>query len=106
MIACLELHTYSSLNSEFLNQYVGALDSAEVAVVFYSPEAVDQKKLEAISAEQIYSAFQRKDLIIYTRPEEFQSFLKEQDFNNSVLLLMSSGTYVGLDFEEIKNWVG
>ena len=106
LIACLELHTYSSLNSEFLNQYVGALDSAEVAVVFYSPEAVDQKKLEAISAEQIYSAFQRKDLIIYTRPEEFQSFLKEQDFNNSVLLLMSSGTYGGLDFEEIKNWVG
>lgn len=105
LIACLELHTYSSLNAEFLNQYVGALDSAEVAVVFYSPEAVDQKKLEAISAEQIYAAFKRQDLIIYTRPEEFQAFLKNQDFEDAVLLLMSSGTYGGLDFEQIKNWV-
>src|SRR5690554_2404626 len=105
LIACLELHTYSSLNAEFLNQYVNALDKADTAVVFYSPEAVNQKKLKAISAEQIYIAFQREDLIIYTNPDEFKQYLKKQDLADSVLLLMSSGTYGGLDFEEIKNWV-
>lgn len=105
LVACLELHTYSSLNAEFLSHYAQALDHADVAVVFYSPEAVNQKRLQAISAEQIFEAFQRKDLIIYTRPEDFKEYLMKLDLNDSVLLLMSSGTYGGLNFEEIKNWL-
>lgn len=102
LIACLELHTYSSLNAEFLSQYEGALDAADVAVVFYSPDAVAIKKLEEISKTQIESAFNRNDLIVYTNPTEFQNFLKEQTFNESVLLLMSSGNYGGLDFDEVQ----
>ncbi|WP_177761187.1 UDP-N-acetylmuramate--L-alanine ligase [Flavobacterium sp. I3-2] len=102
LIACLELHTYSSLNAEFLSQYEGALDAADVAVVFYSPDAVAIKKLEEISKTQIESAFNRNDLIVYTNPTEFQNFLKEQPFNDSVLLLMSSGNYGGLDFDEVQ----
>jgi len=102
LIACLELHTYSSLNAEFLSQYEGALDAADVAVVFYSPDAVAIKKLEEISKTQIESAFNRNDLIVYTNPTEFQNFLKEQTFNDSVLLLMSSGNYGGLDFDEVQ----
>lgn len=100
LIACLELHTYSSLNPEFLSQYQGALDQADVAVVFYSPEAVKIKKLDEISADQILTAFGRKDLIIYTEPEKFREFLHTTDFDNSVLLLMSSGNYGGLDFAD------
>ena len=106
LIACLELHTYSSLNAAFLEQYKTALDAADVAVVFYSPEAVANKNLKAVSKEQIYTAFKRNDLIIYTEPQGFQDFLREQDFQESVLLLMSSGTYGGLDFDEIQNWIG
>lgn len=102
LIACLELHTYSSLNAEFLSQYEGTLDAADVAVVFYSPDAVAIKKLEEISKTQIESAFNRNDLIVYTNPSEFQNFLKEQTFNESVLLLMSSGNYGGLDFDEVQ----
>lgn len=105
LIACLELHTYSSLNGEFLEQYRNALDKAETAVVFYSPKAVNNKKLEALSKEQIYESFAREDLIIYTDPSAFKSFLAEQKFENAVLLLMSSGTYGGLDFEQIKGWI-
>ncbi len=103
LIACLELHTYSSLNPEFLKEYKGALDAADVAVVFYSPHAVEIKKLKAISSEQIANAFLREDLIIYTNPAEFKSFLFSQQFNNTSLLLMSSGNYGGLDFEEVKS---
>ena len=103
LIACLELHTYSSLNAEFLTQYQGALDAADVAVVFYSPDAVAIKKLEEISKEQIETAFKRDDLIVYTNPEEFKSFLVVQEFGDSVLLLMSSGNYGGLDFDEVQS---
>lgn len=105
LIACLELHTYSSLNPEFLSQYQGALDAADVAVVFYSPEAVKIKKLEEISYDQIAQSFQRNDLIIYTNPQDFQTFLKEADLKNSALLLMSSGNYGGLNFDDVKKLV-
>jgi UDP-N-acetylmuramate: L-alanyl-gamma-D-glutamyl-meso-diaminopimelate ligase len=103
LIACLELHTYSSLNAEFLKEYQGAIDSADVAVVFYSPDAVKIKQLEEVTYEQISESFQREDLIIYTNPIEFKEFLFAQNFDNSALLLMSSGNYGGLDFEEVKN---
>jgi UDP-N-acetylmuramate: L-alanyl-gamma-D-glutamyl-meso-diaminopimelate ligase len=106
VLACLELHTYSSLNANFLKEYKGALNSADKAVVFYSPEAVAIKKLEKITAKQIADAFEREDLIIYTEPEAFKEFLFSQNLDNTALLLMSSGTYGGLDFEEVKNfWI-
>ncbi|AOW21770.1 UDP-N-acetylmuramate--L-alanine ligase [Urechidicola croceus] len=105
LLACLELHTYSSLNAEFLEEYVGALDDADVAVVFYSPHAVEIKKLEKVSAKQIKDAFKRDDLIVYTDPKEFQKFLFSQNLNNTALLLMSSGNYGGLDFDEVKKLI-
>ncbi|MFC4634944.1 UDP-N-acetylmuramate--L-alanine ligase [Dokdonia ponticola] len=105
LVACLELHTYSSLNAEFLSEYQGALDAADVAVVFYSPHAVEIKKLEKVTEEQIANAFQRDDLIIYTDPAQFKDYLFGQKFENTALLLMSSGNYGGLDFEEVKGIV-
>ena len=102
LIACLELHTYSSLNADFLTEYQGALNAADTAVVFYSPDAVAIKKLDEISKEQIEQAFNREDLIVYTNPEAFKSFLVVQEFTDSVLLLMSSGNYGGLDFDEVQ----
>lgn len=105
LIACLELHTYSSLNATFLKEYEGALDSADVAVVFYSPDAVKIKKLEEVSYDQIANSFNRKDLIIYTNPTEFKDFLFSQNLTNSALLLMSSGNYGGLNFEEVKQLI-
>ncbi len=102
LVACLELHTYSSLNAEFLKEYEGALDAADVAVVFYSPDAVKIKQLEEVTYDQISEAFKRKDLIIYTNPEEFKGFLYEYHLKESALLLMSSGNYGGLNFDEIQ----
>ena len=105
LIACLELHTYSSLNAEFLKEYQGALDAADVAVVFYSPDAVKIKQLEEVTYDQIAQSFQREDLIIYTNPADFKNFLFSQDFDNSALLLMSSGNYGGLNFDEVKGLI-
>jgi len=102
LVACLELHTYSSLNAEFLKEYEGALEYADKAVVFYSPDAVKIKQLEEVSYDQIAKAFNRKDLIIYTNPKDFKDYLFNLNLDNSVLLLMSSGNYGGLNFDEVK----
>jgi UDP-N-acetylmuramate: L-alanyl-gamma-D-glutamyl-meso-diaminopimelate ligase len=105
LVACLELHTYSSLNAEFLKEYKNTLNAADVAVVFYSPHAVEIKKLEEVTHEQIATAFERDDLIIYTNPDDFKQFLFSQEFSNKALLLMSSGNYGGLDFEEVTRLI-
>ncbi|MFD2891119.1 UDP-N-acetylmuramate--L-alanine ligase [Flavobacterium chuncheonense] len=105
LVACLELHTYSSLNAEFLKEYQGALDAADVAVVFYSPDAVKIKQLEEVTYDQIANSFKRDDLIIYTNPTEFKDFLFSQNLDNSALLLMSSGNYGGLEFSSVKELI-
>lgn len=105
LFAFLELHTYSSLNAEFLKEYQGALHAADKAVVFFSPDAVKIKQLEEVTYAQIASAFQREDLVIFTNPEEFKAYLFEQNYQNASLLLMSSGNYGGLDFEAVKKLV-
>lgn len=105
LVACLELHTYSSLNAEFLKEYEGALNAADVAVVFYSPDAVKIKQLEEVTYDQIAQSFKRNDLIIYTNPAEFKDFLFSYDLNNTALLLMSSGNYGGLNFDEVKGLI-
>ncbi len=103
LIACLELHTYSSLNPDFLKEYQGALDAADEAIVFYSPHAVEIKKLQPVTSGQIAEAFNRQDLRIFTNPTDFKDYLFSQPFENTSLLLMSSGNYGGLDFEEVRN---
>ena len=101
LLACLELHTYSSLNADFLKEYKGALDQADKAVVFYSPNAVAIKKLEKVTENQIFEAFNRDDLIVFTNPKEFQEYLFAQNLGNTALLLMSSGNYGGLEFDKL-----
>lgn len=105
LLACLELHTYSSLNPDFLKEYKGALDAADKAVVFYSPHAVQVKKLHPISEKQIAESFEREDLLIFTDPAGFKDFLFGQNFEDTSLLLMSSGDYGGLDFNELKKYI-
>ncbi len=105
LLACLELHTYSSLNPDFLKEYKGALDAADKAVVFYSPHAVQVKKLHPISEKQIAESFEREDLLIFTDPAGFKDFLFDQNFEDTSLLLMSSGDYGGLDFNELKKYI-
>lgn len=105
LIACLELHTYSSLNADFLKEYKNTLEKADEALVFYSPDAVAIKKLDDVSEDQIEQAFQKQGLKVYTSPENFEAELKDLGFNNSILLMMSSGNYGGLDMESLKELI-
>ncbi len=103
LLACLELHTYSSLNSSFLKNYKSALNAADEAVVFYSPEAVAQKGLEAISEEEIRRAFGSDNLEIFKNSVAFKGFLESKSFKNTVLLLMSSGDFGGISPNDFHN---
>ena len=105
VLACLELHTYSSLNAQFLSEYKGALKHADKAVVFYSPDAVKIKQLEVVTAQQISDAFDRDDLVVYTDPSHFKDFISHQNFNHMAVVLMSSGNYGGLDFEMFQELI-
>lgn len=105
VIACLELHTYSSFNADFLKEYKGTLDAADEAIVFFLPESVKIKRLKEVTPDQIGEAFKRKDLKIFTVASAFKDFVFGQNYNDSVLLLMSSGNYGGLDLEAVKNFI-
>ncbi len=98
LLACLELHTYSSLTPEFLVQYEGALKAANEAVVYYSAEALEIKGMKPLSEAQIKEAFKREDLKVFTKAEDFHKFIYAESLENTALLLMSSGNYGGLDF--------
>lgn len=105
LIAVLELHTYSSLNAAFMSEYNGALDPADIAGVFYSAHALEIKRMPDLSPEIIREGFANKDLVILNTRAALETFLDQQDFHNTNLLLMSSGDYEGLDFGGLKKYL-
>ncbi|SKB78035.1 UDP-N-acetylmuramate: L-alanyl-gamma-D-glutamyl-meso-diaminopimelate ligase [Salegentibacter holothuriorum] len=101
LIACLELHTFSSLSSAFIQQYENALNEADETIVFYSPEAIAQKQMNPISAEEIRTAFNEPNLEVVSETAVLQDLLESKDLNDAVLLLMSSGTFGNLKLENV-----
>ncbi|MCW3076517.1 MAG: UDP-N-acetylmuramate-alanine ligase [Bacteroidetes bacterium] len=101
VIACMELHTFSSLTEEFLNQYEGSMDLADEAIVYFNPHTIAQKKLKEITADQVHKAFNRSDLLVFTKSSEVCNYLKDIKWTNKVLLMMSSGNFDGIDYKEL-----
>lgn len=100
VIACMELHTFSSLKKEFLPHYQHAMDRADVAVVYFSHEVVRHKKLEPITAKQVQEAF-GGNVLVMTETAEVLDFIRSQDWHNAVLLMMSSGNFDGIDYDQL-----
>lgn len=101
LIACMELHTFSSLTEEFLKEYNGAMNEADEAIVYFNPHTIAHKKLKPITEEQVKSAFARNDLKIFTDSNALVSYLKSENFANKNLLMMSSGNFDGIDFNKL-----
>ncbi|RYY99282.1 MAG: peptidoglycan synthetase [Chitinophagaceae bacterium] len=97
LLAVLELHTYSSLNEEFLGEYAGALDAADAAAVFYSKHALELKRLPDLPVESVKEGFARRDLDVINERAELEAWLERAELEDAVLLLMSSGNYDGID---------
>lgn len=96
LVACLELHTFSSLNPEFLPFYKGTLDAADVAMVYFNPEVVAHKKLPPVGADQVRSLFGRTDLKVFTDAESVYRELQRQE-GPAAFLIMTSGNFDGQD---------
>ena len=100
--ACLELHTYSSLDPSFIINYKDSLEKADLPIVFFDPEALKIKNRTPILPQEIIEAFGRADLLVFTDPKELHDYLLAQVCDHTVLLMMSSGNYGALDWEALK----
>ena len=101
LVACLELHTYSSLSRDYLPHYRHSLDAADRAIVFYSPHALALKRLPSLSPELVAEAFSKEELQVITDPALLASAISEVVHENSCLLMMSSGHFGGLDLDQL-----
>jgi len=101
LVACMELHTFSSLNEEFLKEYTESMDKPDIAIVYFSPGAIAHKKLEPITHQQVLTAFGRKDLLVFTDSEKLETYLNNLNWENTNLLMMSSGTFEGMNLENL-----
>ncbi len=101
LVACMELHTFSSLTKAFLPQYAHTMDGADLAFVFFNPEVIEHKRLEKISPDDVATAFDKKGLEVYTKSAELVSRLEQIDYTNAVLLIMTSGNFSGVDIRAL-----
>lgn len=99
LVACMELHTFSSLNKDFLPEYKDTMKPADVAYVYFNPEVIAHKGLEKITKEQVAEGF-GKNITVFTDPKALQEELRKIKFENTNLLFMTSGNFSGLNLVE------
>ena len=105
LIACMELHTYSSLNKTFLQEYKGCMQQADVPVIYFDNHAIEIKKLEAITEPEIKAAFDDERLVIFNNSDELRAFIVNEVTDNTNLLMMSSGNFGGIDLIKLATEV-
>ena len=101
LVACLELHTYSSLNKDFLHQYNGKLSEADHPIVYFNPETLASKKLPELNEDNIKEAFNNESLEVFTDKDQLVSYLKNINWQNKNLVMMSSGNFGGINLQEL-----
>lgn len=102
LVACMELHTFSSLMADFLPQYKDCMQDADVALVYFNPKVIEHKRLTPITAEQVRLAFGTNNVEVFTSSPELQARLRELTYHNTALLMMSSGTFDGIDIPNFE----
>jgi len=103
LVACMELHTFSSLTKEFLPEYKDSMTDADIAYVYFNPEVIEHKKLDAITEKQVEEAFGSNNLKVFTDTNKLQAELRGIDYANKNLLLMTSGNFSGVDLPKFAN---
>lgn len=101
LVACIELHTFSSLNKDFLKEYAGAMDKADEAIVFIDLKSFEQKRMEPFSEEDVQQAFANPKLKFFNDAAKLKDYLLSLNYKNANLLMMSSGNYAGFDLPEL-----
>ncbi|MBQ7697167.1 MAG: peptidoglycan synthetase [Paludibacteraceae bacterium] len=105
LIACMELHTFSSLTADFLPQYKDTMNQADEAIVYFNQHVIEHKHLAPITVEDVKKAFGRDDLFVYTNSQKLHEDLLQKDYHNTALLMMSSGTFDGINVKELAQTI-
>lgn len=100
LVACMELHTFSSLNQKFLSQYRHSMEAADQAIVFCDPHALKMKKLPELAPEMIVEAFDKPGLVVVPDKDSLNSILQGMQGSNNCFLFMSSGNFGGFPMDE------
>ena len=104
LIACMELHTFSSLMADFLPQYKNCMAEADVAYVYFNPKVIEHKRLTPITKEEVREAFGTENVEVFTESEALQKAVSRQysvfRHQGVALLMMSSGTFDGVDVKQ------
>ncbi len=103
LVACIELHTFSSLNKDFLKEYAGAMNQADVAIVFIDFKSFEQKRMEPFSEEDVQQAFANPKLKFFNDANKLKDYLLSLNYKDANLLMMSSGNYAGFDLHELSS---
>jgi UDP-N-acetylmuramate: L-alanyl-gamma-D-glutamyl-meso-diaminopimelate ligase len=103
LVACVELHTFSSLNKKFLPQYKDSLKNVQTPIVYFNPEKLKAKKLDPISVSDVRSAFHNPNIEVFEDAAKVQAFLLSQEWKNKNLLMMSSGNFGGIDLKQLAD---
>ena len=103
LVACMELHTFSSLSKDFLPQYAGTMDDADEAIVYFNPQVVEHKRLTPFTPADVEAAFANPRLKVYTSSADVINRLRAIDFHQAALLLMTSGSFDGLDLKSLAD---
>ena len=103
VIACFELHTFSSLNSDFINEYKDTLNRADESIVYFSKTILESKKMQKIDFKDIVNAFNNSDLVVFDDALKLKQYLLSLNYNKAVLLMMSSGSFGNIQLDELKN---
>jgi UDP-N-acetylmuramate: L-alanyl-gamma-D-glutamyl-meso-diaminopimelate ligase len=103
LIACMELHTFSSLNENFLKEYKGCMSHADDAIVYFNPHTIEHKKLKPITIEQVKESFDDNKLKVFTESKQVTDYLKAIKWSGKNLLMMTSGNFDGIDFVKLGN---
>ncbi len=103
LVACMELHTFSSLTAEFLKQYAGTMDRADVPYVYFSQHALQLKKLPDLDPEQVKASFANERVRVFTDSKQMVEELRKMHWQDANLLMMSSGNFDGIDFKQLAD---
>lgn len=103
LVACIELHTFSSLNKDFLKEYAGAMGKADEAIVFIDIKSFEQKRMEPFSEDDVQQAFSNPKIKFFNDAAKLKAYLLSLNYRNTNLLMMSSGNYAGFDLPELAS---
>ena len=101
LIACMELHTFSSLQKSFLSHYKDSMKMADVAIVYFNPEVVAHKKLPPITKKDVLDGF-GGNIIVVEKTNEVIRYIEKELNNRTSLLMMSSGNFDGINYEDLS----